>query len=239
MVVDSSRNLISATFFANSGGQTVNSEDVWLTAVPYLRSIQDTFSIGMKGYEWHKEISVQEWKQYLQSKGFSFEPYQTFTPFTIDSSKTPCDSLVYIEDEQSMRDSLYSADSLAIVTIDSCQQYTYDTIWHVKSQINFPIDYTFEQKERKKYFSFRECDTLLRLREIRSDWKLRSTFFTITQNNNTIVFNGKGYGHGVGLSQEGAMRMADLQYTYDQIIKYYFTGVQIMSIQAVRFFQIE
>ncbi len=239
VVVDSSRNLISATFFANSGGQTVNSEDVWLTAVPYLRSIQDTFSIGMRGYEWHKEISVQEWKQYLQSKGFSFEPYQTFTPFTIDSSKTPCDSLVYIEDEQSMRDSLYSADSLAIVTIDSCQQYTYDTIWHVKSQINFPIDYTFEQKERKKYFSFRECDTLLRLREIRSDWKLRSTFFTITQNNNTIVFNGKGYGHGVGLSQEGAMRMADLQYTYDQIIKYYFTGVQIMSIQAVRFFQIE
>ena len=258
MVVDSSRNLISATFYANSGGQTVNSEDVWITAVPYLRSVQDTFSVGMRGYEWKKEISVREWKTYLQSKGFVFDPFQEFVPFTLDSTLIYQDSLltqnIYVNDsiqaievvdsvlmlyEKDSSQISFKSDSLMYSIVDTSLQYKYDTIWNTKSQINFPIDYTYLQHERKKYFSFRGCDTLLRLREIRADWKLRSTFFSIEQQGETILFHGKGYGHGVGLSQEGAMRMAELQFTYDQIIKFYFTGVQIMNIQAVRFFQIE
>lgn len=59
---------------------------------------------------------------------------------------------------------------------------------------------------------------------------LRSTFFEITQNGNTVNINNKGYGHGVGMSQYGAEGMARHGYTYDQIIKHYYTGVEIKKI---------
>lgn len=40
-------------------------------------------------------------------------------------------------------------------------------------------------------------------------------------------FDGKGNGHGIGMSQYGAKKMADEGYTYEQIIKHYYTGVEI------------
>ncbi len=45
------------------------------------------------------------------------------------------------------------------------------------------------------------------------------------------VFDGQGYGHGVGMSQFGAMCMADAGFTYDEIISHYFPGTDIITIQ--------
>ena len=42
-----------------------------------------------------------------------------------------------------------------------------------------------------------------------------------------ITISGRGYGHGVGMSQSGARGMAKEGYTYDQIIKYYYQGVSL------------
>lgn len=39
-----------------------------------------------------------------------------------------------------------------------------------------------------------------------------------------VIINGKGYGHGVGMSQYGAIGMAQAGYTYDAILKHYFGG---------------
>jgi stage II sporulation protein D len=41
------------------------------------------------------------------------------------------------------------------------------------------------------------------------------------------TFDGKGWGHSLGLCQWGSIGMGRAGYTFDQIIKYYFTGVQI------------
>lgn len=59
---------------------------------------------------------------------------------------------------------------------------------------------------------------------------LRSTFFTITQDGNNITINTKGFGHGVGMSQYGAQGMALKGYKYDEILKYYYQGVEIKKI---------
>ena len=48
-----------------------------------------------------------------------------------------------------------------------------------------------------------------------------------TVENGTFVFEGSGNGHGVGLSQNGAQGMAQQGYTYEEIIKHYYTGVTI------------
>lgn len=63
--------------------------------------------------------------------------------------------------------------------------------------------------------------------EVMNNLNLRSTFFSITQDGENVVINVKGYGHGVGMSQYGAEAMAKNGYTYDQIIKHYYTGVEI------------
>ncbi len=49
------------------------------------------------------------------------------------------------------------------------------------------------------------------------------------QNNDTSEYNfsGRGWGHGIGMSQYGAKEMATQGFTYEEILKYYYTGVTI------------
>ena len=63
--------------------------------------------------------------------------------------------------------------------------------------------------------------------EIRKIFNLRSTDFTITVENNDIIFTTNGYGHGVGMSQYGANAMAKEGSNYKDILEYYYQGVTI------------
>jgi stage II sporulation protein D len=69
------------------------------------------------------------------------------------------------------------------------------------------------------------------IRQIRTDLNLRSAFFSLKVAGDSVIFNGRGYGHGVGLCQEGAMVMASKGYTYSQIIDFYYSGVIITDIK--------
>ena len=60
--------------------------------------------------------------------------------------------------------------------------------------------------------------------------KIRSTHFTIEQSNGNITFYTKGYGHGVGMSQYGALGMAKEGYNYKEILMHYYTGTTIEKI---------
>lgn len=64
-------------------------------------------------------------------------------------------------------------------------------------------------------------------RQVRSLFSLDSALFTITFTGNDVVFRTKGYGHGVGMSQTGANVMALGGSTYDEILHYYYTDVEI------------
>ncbi|MCU0457024.1 MAG: SpoIID/LytB domain-containing protein [Bacteroidales bacterium] len=68
------------------------------------------------------------------------------------------------------------------------------------------------------------------LLQIRNDFNLRSTFFSVAVKGDSVLFSGRGYGHGVGLCQEGAMTMASRGYDYHQIIGFYYTGVKIIRL---------
>jgi stage II sporulation protein D len=72
----------------------------------------------------------------------------------------------------------------------------------------------------------------LPLRQIRSDLNLRSTFFSVIADGDSVMLNGRGYGHGVGLCQEGAMEMASKGFTFSQIIDFYYKGVIISDIKS-------
>ncbi len=164
-IVDENGQLIETPFHANSGGETANSEDVWRSAVPYLRSVPDTFSYHMKQSEWVKVITEDKWLNYFASK------------HKIDTTN------------DSIRNELLS----------------------------------FSQSTRKK----RICG--IPLTRIRNDFQLRSTFFSVLYDSSShrITLSGHGFGHGVGLSQEGTIRMVNLGISYDSIIRHYYSGALI------------
>ncbi len=164
-IVDEEGNLIETPFHSNSGGQTANSEDVWRSALPYLRSVPDTFSYHMRQSEWVKVIDKDKWLNYFASK------------HKIDIHN------------DSLRNELL----------------------------------TFSQSERK----VRLCN--VPLTRIRTDFQLKSTFFTVIYDSisKRLTLSGHGFGHGVGLSQEGTIRMVNMGIGYDSIIHHYYTGAHI------------
>ena len=161
-LVDENGDLIDTPFHSNSGGQTANSEDVWRAALPYLRSVEDTFSFRMRQSDWVKNISLDRWLNYF--------------------AKT---HKINIQDSANL-----------------------DTLLH------------FTQDRR--------CARILGvpLTRVRVDFQLKSTFFSVKVDSasNSVILNGHGYGHGVGLSQEGAIRMVRLGFSYDSILHHYYTG---------------
>ena len=48
-----------------------------------------------------------------------------------------------------------------------------------------------------------------------------------------MVFNGRGFGHGVGLSQEGAMKMAQNGFNYKTIVHHYFQNVKMLPFKML------
>ena len=66
--------------------------------------------------------------------------------------------------------------------------------------------------------------------EIREIFNLRSSNFEVIEEDKKIKFVVKGYGHGVGLSQWGAQAMALEGKSYEEIIKHYYTGIEIKNI---------
>lgn len=164
-IVDADGHLIETPFHSNSGGQTANSEDVWRSALPYLRSVPDTFSYRMRQSDWTKTLTKDKWLNYF--------------------AKT----------------------HKLNVQNDSVRQALL----------------TFAQKERQAKILG------VPLTRVRNDFGLKSTFFSVSVDSVTgnVILNGHGYGHGVGLSQEGTIRMVSLGIPYDQIISHYYTGAHI------------
>lgn len=67
-------------------------------------------------------------------------------------------------------------------------------------------------------------------RAIRELLNLASSDFTIEVTTEGYTFHTVGYGHGVGMSQYGANGMALNGYSYDQILKYYYQGIEICNL---------
>jgi stage II sporulation protein D len=121
-----------------------------------------------------------------------------------------------------------------------------DWLSYLKLKHNFPVEtdsgrniaLSFRQDNRKAYL---ECNnSKVPLKNVRQDLQLKSTFFSISKlNNDSIVFTGRGYGHGLGMCQEGAMCMAKKGYTYMDILNFYYRNVQLIDLSKLDFFKDE
>ena len=179
VIVDNNLDLITAAFHSNCGGQTINSEDVWASPVPYLKAVKDTFCIRMPHARWERKIATEDWMSYLSMK-----------------HKFP-----------------------------------------VKDSLSFSNAVNYPQHTRSIYFV--DKASKIPLKTIRSDWQLKSTYFSIEQRSDSVIFKGKGYGHGVGLCQEGAMKRAQIGYSYKDILNVYYRDVVLVDLTTLEFFRKE
>ncbi len=102
---------------------------------------------------------------------------------------------------------------------------------------NFEID--FNKNNQIQILEYTEGDRIKTVKignlslsgvEVRNIFGLKSARFKINIEDNNIKFNVIGYGHGVGMSQTGADNMAKQGKNYEEIVKHYYTGVEIMNI---------
>ena len=114
---------------------------------------------------------------------------------------------------------------------------------YLSQEFNFPLKdknvkkemYHFDQPYRKAFYVHPSLG--VPLRDIRSKFNLKSTFFDVSQKNGNVILSGRGFGHGVGMCQEGAMHMAKRGYSYEQIAKFYFDDIRIMKYEDFLFYK--
>lgn len=179
VIVDSDIELITAAFFSNCGGQTCNSEDVWLSEVSYLKSVKDPFCSDMPHATWSKTINKEDFVAYIKRK---------------------------------------NASSLRSNPVDS-------------------MNLNFDHSSRRIYYSGEGYRLMLKY--MRTNFRLRSTYFKVYDQGDKIQLTGKGFGHGVGLCQEGAMKMANLGYSFLEILRFYYTGVHLIDLEWIDFYRSE
>ena len=62
---------------------------------------------------------------------------------------------------------------------------------------------------------------------VKSTKLLPSAFFAIAKNGESFIIEGGGYGHGIGMSQNGANEMAKVGKTYDEILQFFYPGTEV------------
>lgn len=156
--------LVEALFFSTSVGQTENSEEVFSSKVPYLRSVASDDSLS---------------------------------PVYTDSS-------IIKEEDFYNKLNLKGSSTLEVKILEKT------STGRIKKLTINGTEFTG--------------------RDVASKLSLRSNYFEIRKESNNIVINTKGYGHGVGMSQYGALAMAKKGCKYDEILKHYYTGIEIKKI---------
>jgi len=64
--------------------------------------------------------------------------------------------------------------------------------------------------------------------------KLKSTAFEVRREGGDFLFEGRGFGHGVGLCQAGAARMAEAGFDYRRILAHYYPGAELQKAEGGR-----
>ena len=82
--------------------------------------------------------------------------------------------------------------------------------------------------ERVSYYTINGKE--FKLESVRREFGLRSSYFKPTLIGGKVHLEGKGFGHGVGMSQQGAMRMAKGGFDWKEILDFYFQHLAFESV---------
>ncbi len=134
---------------------------------------------------------------------------------------------------KSVNDPFCTASSQALwsVSVDKKEWLKFITSY-TKNNIDYQrYNFTFDTPMRSRSILINGIE--LNLRAVREYFNLKSAYFSIKDDGQTVVFNGRGYGHGVGMCQQGAMEMARVGYSWLDILHFYFHNVTIADYREM------
>jgi stage II sporulation protein D len=70
--------------------------------------------------------------------------------------------------------------------------------------------------------------------ELRRLFKLKSSRFHVYDSHSLLFIEGTGFGHGVGMCQDGAYYLSETGMDYVRILKHYYQGIEIMDVDSVK-----
>lgn len=223
--------LAETFYYASSSGETLDVKDVWgSTTYPYLISVPDTYQsvIYPNGYTWTVEYSKDEIAEMMNKKGLSLG---NIKDITIDKT-TPQGAVT----------------SLTFVGENDSKTYTLGntrTALGLKSQV-FTISKEYAENNNQTYYITSSGVTSSEnqgyvisadgTKKANKEYAISSSGITEVDTSSSdqvaekYIISGSGYGHGIGMSQNGAKGMAKSGFTYDQILTHYFPGCTVENI---------
>jgi len=217
---------LATTFYhSSSGGHTENSENVWNDEIPYIRGVDDPFSLGSPNDSWILELDKGEIKKKLEENNMNIgdiidiniiETSEFGRALKVEFSGTK--GKVVLEKEKVRY--LFGTSSLK-------------SIWYnIKTDSDINIyDVTTDSIKVKRPAGLSIISTTGQRTVKPANEKISIKGLFNVANYNIIpynyIFDGKGWGHGLGMSQYGAKGMAESGYNYVEILEYYYTGTKV------------
>jgi stage II sporulation protein D len=223
---------IEALYSANAGGITEDSENVFGNALPYLRSVASPSdevakdsSWGASSWQWTRELSAAQLRAFLERRGVSVG-----TPTNIQIvSVSPTGRVLNAR--------IVGTTGTRETGKDRSRYYfgllsTLFTVTVTPTGANERVDATNEARiaaldalgahvAQTSFEVLRDgTGTELGLRATSFLYELPARF----------VFTGKGFGHGVGMSQWGAQGLALKGASYPQILAHYYVGTGLTPV---------
>lgn len=225
--------IIETLYHSNSGGMTVSSVDAWGGNKPYLISVVDEFSSNSPYSTWTVEIPTKDIEGKLLEAGIYVGEINTFEITKVtDSNRVHSLKVVGTLGEKTITGvQLQTILGLKSrwFTIDNYGGSSKTDVYAIDGSSIKPVVIDLSNAYIIDASNYTTVSRSTVNRAISSDrtGSVGSTYATSTDK---FVINGRGYGHGVGMSQYGAIEMAKLGYNYEQIITHYYSGVEISNI---------
>lgn len=211
-------------YFSSSGGATANSENVWLNPIPYLRSVADPYD---RIYRYEYTYTASEIANHLTANGRNVGDV-----IKIEIVRVSVSGRVV-----SMR--IYGTLGSTSFTNEACRIFAFpdrlpSQMFTVGTASSYAVkmgDNSLQSVELpgilvKTSTGIQMITTNSRVLVANDSGGTISLIITPNANSDFVI-TGAGHGHGVGMSQYGAMGMAEAGYTYDQILLHYYTGVRL------------
>lgn len=231
-------------YHASSGGYTQNSEDVWVSAVPYLRAVKDEFApLG----PWHTQLTFEELKRRLEASSYdpgtirSVQIEQRFqndsvaqlriegSRNTIVLAKEKVRTVLGADVIRTVRFSMGASPSPALdIEAGGAGISLHSNLGRTTASGTLSVVAAGAEPVQisSQHLSIWNGRTLASAPEA-SGTSIRFTEETVT--GGTVYFQGLGHGHGVGMPQTSAREMARSGYGYREILTYYYTGIDIVQ----------
>lgn len=221
--------LIEAVYSATSGGWTEDVKYVWGSNIPYLQAVEDAYeSKDVYGSSWEKEITVEKATEIMNNKGYNLGTV-TNIEVTEATGHGTATKLV-VTGTNGEKTFTKEGCRLAFGTVTLSQAFT---VIPVSSETKTEPVYAYGGQVISGNVSVLSSTgaSQIKLNNVTFLGSTeRSYVSTVSGPVTGFVFSGRGYGHLVGLSQNGANGMAGAGFTYDEILKHYYKGIELTWI---------